>query len=194
MRFDTTRPAAASPQHYHATPPERPLPEYAELTDDEFTALYRDTLGQGEAPAEYFAAELLRRFPGLQFAHRQYKDSFRRDMDETTATEKAAGTWNVMKVVPVEPSEQTQRLAEAFAALVRATAYDDDTSLRARPTITLDEILERAQIKRDTWHGYISRGQVGGRIGHDWHTGEPVWDRDVVEYWMRRRRTPARSR
>lgn len=186
---DTT-PRAANPTHYSGYVTGTPrAPEFLDLTDDEFLAYFRDEIGYREAPAEFLAHELLHRAPALRIAYHQYSYSFQEDDRAHYRAHKTAGTWDPM-AVPREDirSDRTKALADAFAALVAAIVYDDDTALRARPAIGLAEILDRAGIKRDTWHGYISRSQVAPRIGHDWHTGEQVWDRDQIELWLDTRR------
>lgn len=151
-------------------------PEFAALSDDDLLALYREQ-AHGHVHDD-LQTELLVRNPSLRAVAARYRMSYRQDVQD------AGGHPNVMRLEVVPPSTRTEDIADAYRALWRWIVLEDDEALRARPTITLSEILRRAGIARGSWDGYVSRGHVAGRIGHDWHTGEQVWDRAVVEHWL----------
>lgn len=158
----------------------------AALTDEEFFTRYRHVDEQGLID-DRFGPELLRRSRALLVLARYYQLSYGEDI----AT--AGGHPNPMRLELAARSDTTVGLAEAYRATWQWTIYRDDTALRTRPAIGLSEILTNAGITRGTWDGYVSRGQVPPRIGHDWHTGEPLWDRIAVEYWMTARRPGRRT-
>ncbi len=167
--------------------PDRRDPDLAALTDEEFLDEYRSIDEQGLEVHDRLGAELAHRCRGLLALARAYDLSYRRDVDL------AGGQPNVMLLQLVPESATTADLVQAFRAAWQWIVYRDDTALRARPAIALSEILRRASIARGTWDGYVSRGHVPPRIGHDWHTGEPVWDRTAVEFWMSARRPGRRT-
>jgi hypothetical protein len=91
-------------------------------------------------------------------------------------------------------SDRTTDLHAACQALWDWIVTSDDTLLRTRPAIGLADVLTRAKITRGTWHGYISRGYMAPRMGHDWHTGDPLWDKAIVEFWLTNRKPRRRPR
>ncbi|WP_157528668.1 hypothetical protein [Nocardia sp. NRRL S-836] len=167
--------------------PGRRDPGLAALSDEEFLGEYRSIDEQGLDVHDRLGVELLHRCRGLLALARAYDLSYRRDVDL------AGGHPNVILLQLVSESATTADLAQAYRAVWQWIVYRDDTALRARPAMALSEILRRADIARGTWDGYVSRGHVPPRIGHDWHTGEPVWDRTAVEFWMSARRPGRRT-
>lgn len=163
-------------------------PALAAMSDEEFLRNYSGTVRSGGTPDDPDRDELLRRVPALRLLAAYRRQSYRHDVD------RAGGHPNPVLLQLAPESEETRDLAEAYRAVWEWIVLSEDESLRARPTMLLSEVLAAAGIRRATWDGYVSRGQVPPRVGHDWHTGEQVWDAAVVRHWLlTRRRRAARA-
>jgi len=163
--------------------------EYIDMTDEDFFAEYRECAKHG--PADYVTDELLRRSSALRVTAAFYQMSAQQDHDDYVA---AGNILNPMRLEVAPASARATNLHTAYQALWDWIVTSDDTLLRTRPTIGLADILTRAKITRGTWDGYISRGYMAPRIGHDWHTGDPLWDKAVVEFWLTTRKPGRRPR
>jgi predicted DNA-binding transcriptional regulator AlpA len=168
----------------NALPEDPRPPDLADMTDDEFLAYYRDLASAGVGVEDKVDADLLHRYPALRIVFHRLLLSHRADRDRT------GGHPDPIHLKMAPESETTRSLADAYRALWQWIILGEDAALRARPTMSLSQILQASGITRSTWDAYVSRRHVPPRIGYDWHTGEQVWDQAVIDQWLSNR--PAR--